>query len=46
MQSQLKEFFNNLEFATKNLDLFKIDKIIKSLKKVKSEFNKGKFLLN
>ena len=44
MQSQLKEFFNNLEFATKNLDLFKIDKIIKSLKKIKQKKGRIFFL--
>lgn len=44
MQSQLKEFFNNLEFATKNLNLFKIDKIIKSLKKIKQKKGRIFFL--
>ena len=44
MQSQLKEFFNNLEFATKNLDLFKIDKIIKSLEKIKQKKGRIFFL--
>ena len=33
MQSQLKNFFDNLQFATKNLDLSKINKIIEGLKK-------------
>ena len=44
MQSQLKNFFDNLQFATKNLDLSKINKIIEGLKKIKQKKGRIFFL--